>query len=221
MDEIGELPLQMQVKLLRVLQEREITRVGGTKSVKIDIRVVAATNRDLRDMVEHNLFRADLYYRINVFPIHILPLRERPDDILPLAELFLRQLNHRYNGEKVFSKESADALRSFEWTGNVRELRNCVEQAFIMSEDCIIHRKDLPLEPCKKITDENWFHRASEESLDDFLKRIEYKYMVDAYQQEGNVRSAAKRLNMSPATFVRKRMLYQASSNPADESDMH
>lgn len=221
LDEIGELPLQMQVKLLRVLQEREITRVGGTKSVKIDIRVVAATNRDLRDMVEHNLFRADLYYRINVFPIHILPLRERPDDILPLAELFLRQLNHRYNGEKVFSKESADALRSFEWTGNVRELRNCVEQAFIMSEDCIIHRKDLPLEPCKKITDENWFHRASEESLDDFLKRIEYKYMVDAYQQEGNVRSAAKRLNMSPATFVRKRMLYQASSNPADESDMH
>lgn len=208
LDEIGELPLQMQVKLLRVLQEHEITRVGGTKSIKIDIRVVAATNRDLQDMVAHHLFRMDLFYRINVFPIQISPLRERPDDIIPLAMLFLKELNDRYNGNKQFSAKTLERLRHFEWTGNVRELRNCVEQAFIMSEGDTIFPKDLRLETHRQISGDGMFCRQKEEPLEQFLHRIEYEYLKDAYEECGNVRAAAKLLHMSPATFVRKRALY-------------
>lgn len=97
-------------------------------------------------MVDHGLFREDLYYRLNVFPLHILPLRQRPDDILPLAREFLKQLNERYNGEKQFSAEVLRQLQRFEWTGNVRELKNCVEQAFILSESDTIHISDLRMD---------------------------------------------------------------------------
>lgn len=209
LDEIGELPLQMQVKLLRVLQEREIMRVGGTKSIQIDIRVIAATNKNLRDMVDHGLFREDLYYRLNVFPLHILPLRQRPDDILPLAREFLKQLNERYNGEKQFSAEVLRQLQRFEWTGNVRELKNCVEQAFILSESDTIHISDLRMDLHGRPASDFLFCREPDEPLEQFLNRIEYKYIEDAYQKSGNVRAAAKLLNMSPATFVRKRAIYQ------------
>lgn len=209
MDEIGELPLQMQVKLLRVLQEREIMRVGGTKSIQIDIRVIAATNKNLRDMVDHGLFREDLYYRLNVFPLHILPLRQRPDDILPLAREFLKQLNERYNGEKQFSAEVLRQLQRFEWTGNVRELKNCVEQALILSESDTIHISDLRMIYTDGLPSDFLFCREPDEPLEQFLDRIEYKYIEDAYQKSGNVRAAAKLLNMSPATFVRKRAIYQ------------
>jgi PAS domain S-box-containing protein len=192
LDEIGELPLNMQVKLLRVLQEQEITRVGGTKSIKINIRIIAATNRNLKAMVQHKLFREDLYYRINVFPLHMLPLRERPDDILPLANLFLKQLNDRYNCQKKFTTDAQQKLRQYEWTGNVRELRNCVEQAFIIVEDDTIQLRDLRSDLPQEIQNDFPFIRGQNESLEDFLRRIEYRYIQDAYEKCGNVRAAAK-----------------------------
>ena len=103
LDEVGELPLDMQVKLLRVLQEQEFERIGGRKPVKVDVRVLAATNRDLEEMVKQKTFRQDLYYRLMILPVHIPPLRERPDDILPLAQLFLQTLNRKYDFKKYLS----------------------------------------------------------------------------------------------------------------------
>lgn len=120
LDEIGELPLDMQVKLLRVLQEQEIERVGGRKPVKVDVRVLAATNRNLEEMVEQKLFRQDLYYRLMIFPVHIPPLRERPGDILPLAKLFLERLNKKYDMRKYFSRLSIGMMEQYAWPGKSR-----------------------------------------------------------------------------------------------------
>ena len=124
LDEIGELPLNMQVKLLRVLQEQEIERIGGTKPVKIDVRVIAATNRNLEKMMEEKKFREDLYYRLMVFPIRIPALRERKKDIEPMAEYFLKELNNRYKGNKHMAENCMMILENYQWPGNVRELKN-------------------------------------------------------------------------------------------------
>ena len=117
---MGELPLDMQVKLLRVLQEREIKRIGGIKPIKIDIRVIAATNSDLEGMVKNNQFREDLYYRLNVVPLTIPPLRERKQDILPLITHFLAELNKKFNSNKSFSTGALNRLYEYNWPGNVR-----------------------------------------------------------------------------------------------------
>ena len=133
--EVGELPLDMQVKLLRVLQEQEFERIGGRKPVKVDVRVLAATNRDLEEMVKQKTFRQDLYYRLMIFPVHIPPLRERPDDILPLAQLFLQTLNRKYDFKKYLSPLSAKMMQDYSWPGNIRELRNIIERAVIISNE--------------------------------------------------------------------------------------
>jgi len=134
LDEIGELPLNLQSKLLRVLQEGEFERVGGTKTIKVDTRVIAATNRDLRSMAEKGEFREDLYYRLNVFPIKNLPLRERRDDIPVLVEHFTRKYNKKF-GKTVEKASKADLkkLMNYDFPGNIRELENIVERAIILS----------------------------------------------------------------------------------------
>jgi transcriptional regulator with GAF, ATPase, and Fis domain len=134
LDEIGELPLEVQVKLLRVLQEREIERLGGTGPIKVDVRIVAATNRDLEQMVADGAFREDLYYRLNVFPIRVPPLRERPEDIPTLAWAFVDEFA-RALGKRIetIPKEQVIALQRYAWPGNVRELRNVIERAVIVS----------------------------------------------------------------------------------------
>nr|WP_325179056.1 sigma 54-interacting transcriptional regulator [uncultured Oscillibacter sp.] len=209
LDEIGELPLLMQVKLLRVLQEREIIPVGSTQQHKIDIRIIIATNRDLEEMVKCKLFREDLYYRINVFPLTVPPLRERVEDITPLANLFLKQLNRRYNYRKEFRPDVLNLLRRYEWPGNVRELKNSIEQAFINAESNIIGIEDFHFSDSNIACDTGpSFQKGPGETLADFLSRIEYRLIQDAYNTAGNVRKAAKLLNMSPATFVRKRSIY-------------
>ncbi|NRV88083.1 PAS domain S-box-containing protein [Clostridium beijerinckii] len=123
LDEVGELPMDMQVKLLRVLQEMEVVRIGGTKPIKIDVRVLAATNRDLEDMIKKKQFREDLYYRLNVIPLYIPPLRERKHDILPLINFFLTQLNKKYNFNKIFASDALNCMYEYNWPGNVRELK--------------------------------------------------------------------------------------------------
>jgi len=134
LDEVGELPLEAQAKLLRVLQEQEFERIGGTRAIRVDVRVVAATNRDLERLVEANQFRIDLFYRLNVFPLTMPPLRERPSDILPLAQFFLAQLAPRL-GKPLsgISESAARRLQGYSWPGNVRELHNVIERAAILS----------------------------------------------------------------------------------------
>ena len=180
LDEIGELPLNMQAKLLRVLQEREITRVGGTKPFKINVRVISATNRDLRQMVNEKLFRIDLYYRLNVVPIYVPPLRERPGDILPMVEHFRMEINQKYGYQKTFSPKALRTIQQYSWPGNVRELRNMVERAMIISEEDEIGAREfdsIQLHP-SSISAE-----AGQINLDERLKRIEYHHMRRAVRQ--------------------------------------
>jgi DNA-binding NtrC family response regulator len=136
LDEVSELPLNLQSKLLRVLQEREFERVGGTKTIKVNVRILATSNRDLTHFMERGLFRSDLYYRLNVFPIAVPPLRDRPDDIDVFSENFLRRFSRKH-GLRLpgFSDHATAALRAYPWPGNVRELQNTIERAVILSED--------------------------------------------------------------------------------------
>ena len=146
LDEIGELTLPLQSKLLRVLETGEVKRVGSTIIKTVDVRIIAATNRDLRLMMEDGTFREDLYYRLNVIPITIPPLRKRHEDITVLATQFLCQLNKKYSTHKLFSGPALAALQNYDWPGNIRELRNVVERVFvIIPEDMITeqHIRDI------------------------------------------------------------------------------
>ncbi|MFT8342372.1 MAG: sigma 54-interacting transcriptional regulator [Clostridium beijerinckii] len=209
LDEVGELPMDMQVKLLRVLQEMEVVRIGGTKPIKIDVRVLAATNRDLEDMIKKKQFREDLYYRLNVIPLYIPPLRERKHDILPLIKFFLTQLNKKYNFNKVFASDALNCMYEYNWPGNVRELKNIVERAVIMSEDDKIKKSDLPkniIGSNGMIVTLNTFEEGI--NLKETLDAIEKKLIKKAYDKYGNVRAAAKSLGIDASTFVRKRQKY-------------
>lgn len=168
LDEIGELPKDMQVKLLRVLQEQEILRVGGTKPVKIDVRIIAATNRNLEEMVSDGTFREDLYYRLTVFPISIPPLRMRKKDIVPLALSFLEKLNQKYQLKKYFTDLSMQLLHEYDWPGNIRELKNIVERAIIISPSDAIKPENLHIHSASKpivIIKDNEFSDNTKNSL--------------------------------------------------------
>ena len=146
LDEIGEIPLMLQAKLLRVLEEQSFRRLGGLKDIKLDLRVVAATNKNLREAVKEGAFRQDLYFRLNVIQILIPPLRERPDDIVPLTRFFIEHYNRKFkrNIEGV-SDAAAKLLLSHDWPGNVRELRNAIERAMILEESSLITAPSLPI----------------------------------------------------------------------------
>lgn len=145
LDEIGDLPLEMQPKLLRVVEEKEFERVGGTKIIRSDFRVIAATNQNLEDMLADERFRKDLFYRLNVIPLHIPPLRERKSDIIPLAQHFLRQMAGEANLSEIsLDRDAAEALKKYAWPGNVRELSNVLERALSSIDGDIIHLCDLP-----------------------------------------------------------------------------
>jgi len=140
LDEVGELPADMQGKLLRVLQEREFDRVGGASPVKVDVRVIAATNRPLERLVEEGRFRADLFYRLNVYRLTLPPLRERREDIWPLADYFVRQFRTRFDKPvRSIDEESMEQLLGYEWPGNVRELEHAIERAVLVAEGAVLH----------------------------------------------------------------------------------
>ncbi|RWR11958.1 sigma 54-interacting transcriptional regulator [Siminovitchia fortis] len=141
LDEIGDLPLNMQVKLLRVIQEREMARIGGTETIPIDVRIIAATNKDLKAMVAKGDFREDLFYRLNVIPFCIPPLRERKEDIFPLAVYFLEEFKRTYNIEKSFTPDAISVLEMYGWPGNIRELENIVERLIVLSQEEWIDRE--------------------------------------------------------------------------------
>ena len=144
LDEIGEMHPLVQAKLLRVLQERELQRLGGTRTLRADVRVVAATNRDLVSAIERGEFRQDLFYRLNVFEIHVAPLRERREDILPLAEAFLDELGRTMGRSAELSRDGRAGLLEHPWPGNVRELRNALERAILLADGGLITRSHLP-----------------------------------------------------------------------------
>lgn len=206
LDEIGELPLSLQVKLLRVLQENEIERVGGTKSIKVNVRIIAATNANLEKLVDQKLFRKDLYYRLMVFPIYIPPLRNRKKDIIPLVNLFKDTFNKKYGFNKSFSNDVLEKLQNYDWPGNIRELRNIVERGLILAENTVTI-KDLIFFDNKE-TQNNNFNLPDTNNLKELIEQIELSYINKAYDKYKNVRQAAESLNMDPSTFVRKRKKY-------------
>lgn len=144
LDEIGEMPFPMQVKLLKVIQNKQIVRVGGTEPIDIDVRIISATNKDLEKLISEGKFRVDLYYRLNVVPIHIPPLRERRKDIVPLLQHYLNKYNYRYHKNVELSEEVLDEIINYDWPGNVRELENFIERVVIIKQYGIITKEDLP-----------------------------------------------------------------------------
>lgn len=195
LDEIGEISFSLQAKLLRVLQEREFERVGGINSIHVDIRVIAATNRDIRKLVEKGEFREDLYYRLNVFSITVPPLRERKTDILLLANYFLDKMNKDNNRNiKRISTPAIDLLMSYHWPGNVRELENCIERGIILSDDDVIHSYNLPptLQSAESSgTETGW-------GLKKKIESVEYEMIVEALKNSsGNISDASKELRIT------------------------
>lgn len=147
LDEIGEIPLELQAKLLRVLQEGKVTPLGSTQSYPVDVRIVCATNRDLKQMVDEGDFRADLYYRLNVVTLMVPPLRERPEDIIPMANYFLRKLSRFYNEPaKTLSAQTQRILLEYPWPGNVRQLANAIERSYVLTPGAMIETEALPPE---------------------------------------------------------------------------
>jgi len=209
LDEIGELPLDMQVKLLRVLQDGQFTRVGGVEEITVDVRILAATNRNLEEMVREKLFREDLYYRLNIVPITIPPLRDRRDDIIPLIHYFLNKLNKKYKFKKTISSEALKILYAYEWKGNVRELRNIIERIMVMSEKDMISKPDLPKSILAWDKVQNVINENEIVPLKQALNKVEKHLLEIAFNTYGNVRDAAKVLEIDPATFVRKRQKYR------------
>ncbi len=207
LDEIGEVPLAMQAKLLRVLQEQELERVGDTRTRKVNVRVIAATNRDLRKEVDEGGFRQDLFYRLSVFPIEVPPLRERRDDIVPLVAHFIRQSARRMNRpEPQISKAALDQLATYRWPGNVRELQNTVERAIILWQEGPL-AFDLPAsQPHKNIGEEAKPAAKTALLTLDELKRQEREAIINALiQANGKVsgaRGAAELLGMKPSTLA-------------------
>ncbi|MFD2682574.1 sigma-54 interaction domain-containing protein [Bacillus seohaeanensis] len=201
LDEIGEMPLHLQVKLLRVIQTKEITRVGGTSTKKLDIRFLAATNRDLKKLVEQGKFREDLYYRLNVIPIKIPPLRDRKEDIPPLSQHFLSKYNVKYSTNKHISDDAKRVLCEYSWPGNVRQLENTMEQLVILSETEEIRLFDLPKEMIKENTTE-----IEDEiiPLKQLRERSERKMIKLALNRYRSIREAAKYLKVDHSTLVKK-----------------
>ena len=199
LDEIGELPLQIQVKLLRVLQERQFKRVGGTKDISVDVRIVAATNRDLGKMVAENSFRKDLYYRLNVIPIHLPPLRERQEDIPLLAKHFLEKYNQEIGKHFTHIADEAMAkLLNYDWPGNIRELENVIERAVALEAEPAIELAGLPENI--RGAGHPFASRIPEEippegiDLEDIVDEIEKDLLVKALEKTGWVKKHAARL---------------------------
>ena len=195
LDEVGDLSPATQVRLLRVLQEKEFERVGGTEPIKTDVRVITATNRDLEEAIEEGAFRPDLYYRLNVFPIHVPSLRERPTDVMLLADHFVEKYSkeHGKNVRRI-STPAIDMLTSYHWPGNVRELENCIERAVLLSDDDVIHGHHLP--PTLQTAEASG--TVPPNDLQAVLDSVEREMILEALKSSrGNMAKAARNLSIS------------------------
>lgn len=216
LDEITDLPLNLQVKLLQVIQEKKLIRVGGSKYVDVDIRFVAATNRDIQRMVAEGSFREDLYYRLNVIPIIIPPLRYRQEDIPALIEHFLSQLNGKYETNKKFSPEAMEILRNYNWPGNVRELENLVERLLVTTEGneiAVGHLPEYIFEGKRRST--NRVYVLDICPLKEAMEELEKQLVAMAYSRLKNTYKVADALEINQSTVVRKIQKYQLAPSPA------
>jgi TyrR family helix-turn-helix protein len=215
LDEVGELPLELQTKLLQVIQNNSFMRVGGRESKSVDVRIITATNQDLEKMVAEGKFRKDLYYRLNVMPVTIPPLRERPEDLIEMIFIFLERINQKYHFKKKLSPSVIDQLLMYQWPGNVRELENILERVTITSEGNEIITDslfdNLLIEEYVKhdqltvidefisslINNPNW-------TLEDMLFQVEQEILAHFSKKLGSMRKVAKRLGVSQSTISRR-----------------
>ena len=203
LDEISEMPLALQAKLLRVLQERELERLGSDKVISLDVRVIATTNRNLMEEVAEGRFREDLYYRLNVFPLHLAPLRERRADIMPLAELFLSKYQPADRPLRL-DLPAAEKIRRATWQGNVRELQNCIQRATILCQpDGLVREADIVItEPLCSAEPVELEAAVDQPRLDGDLKQREHELICEALEASGGKKKeAAERLGISPRTL--------------------
>lgn len=206
LDEIGELTMPIQSKLLRVIQEQEVLRVGGTDPIKLDVRILTSTNRDLPQEIKDGNFREDLYFRLNVVPIEIPPLRKRVEDISEMINHFMTRLNTKYNKNVILSQRAEEALVKYTWPGNVRELQNVIEYMFIMNSREKIGFEQLP----DKILSDFVFNDKSNNNIDDknkleYLMNVYEKIILEsALSKHSSIRKTAKTLGIDPSTLCRK-----------------
>ena len=194
LDEIGDISLSVQVRLLRVLQERSFERVGADKTISVNVRIIAATSQDLEDAIQQGRFREDLYYRLNVFPIHLPPLRERRSDIMLLADHFVKKYNEAYGKNiKRISTAAINMMMAYHWPGNVRELENCMERAVLSTSDKVIHGFSLP--PSLQTSDQTNTAILPVEgvSLKDMVNSYEREIIIDALKKHRGIVAAAAR----------------------------
>jgi Nif-specific regulatory protein len=206
LDEIGSIDLDVQAKLLRALQEKEFERVGGTQVIKADVRILAATNKNLEDAVRDGEFREDLYHRLNVLPIYVPPLRERKTDILLLADYFLEKYAAENRKDiRSFSRTTIDMLMQYHWPGNVRELENCIERAVLLCEEDVIQTYHLP----PSLQTVNQYHSSPGASLGDAVENLERDRIVDALKNtRGNMAKSAQILGITERQFAYRAKKY-------------
>ncbi|MBV1910150.1 MAG: sigma-54 dependent transcriptional regulator [Kangiellaceae bacterium] len=216
LDEISEMPLALQAKILRVIQEKEVERLGGKKEIKLDVRIIATTNRDLKSEVEQKRFREDLYYRLNVFPIHCLSLQQRPNDILPLASSLLAKYESA-NGRKplAFSSEAKAKLISYSWPGNVRELDNLIQRVSVLANSEIIEAEELVFENSGALENNASISSVLSQNIDEAeevgvtdkqlgndMRNHEYQLIIDSLAKcNGKKKAVAERLGISARTL--------------------
>lgn len=211
LDEIGDLPLMLQVKLLHVIQEGVLTRLGGNKEVKPDVRFITATNKDLLEMVKDGSFREDLYYRLNVVPLEIPPLRYRVDDIEPLTEMFIESSNKKYNKNKTISPNALACFKNYSWPGNVRELENLIERLVIVVNEEVIEVEHLPESIKMEYIAQDVSSRALANAatpLERVKRDLEKRILEKLYREHGNTYKLAQLLKINQSTVVRKLKKY-------------
>ena len=203
LDDIDDMPFDLQVKLLRALEESEIERVGGSETIKIDVRVIASTKKDLKQMVAEGTFREDLFYRLNVFPINLPPLRERPEDIVLLAKFFVNQFSPINRIE--IHPEVIELLKQYPFAGNVRELKNLMERLVLLSKDNIIDKNVLPIEVRFPGKPHTCFYFENK-SLDEIVKEVETNAIRDALLRSGGNKAKAAQILQVPASTLKSRI---------------
>jgi PAS domain S-box-containing protein len=217
LDEIGELPLHLQVKLLSILEDKEVIRLGGTKPRPINVRIIAASNRDLKDLVEERKFRRDLFFRLDIIPIRIPPLRKRKDDIFPLISCFLSKFNQIHGKKTRILGDALDLLILYSYPGNIRELQNIIERLVVISDSDIIGVRDLPNYVLEKKPEAGLPAELDMDmNLNRLLKSIEARFIEDSIRKYGTTYRAAKHLGMSQSTVVRKMQRYSIQGNDAE-----
>ncbi len=208
LDEIGEIPFNLQAKLLRFLQSKEISRIGSESSITVDVRIITATNRNLLEMVEKKQFRGDLYYRLNVIPVHMPPLRDRIEDIPALVAHFTQLFNRKYKMSKRISPEVVDIFMNYDWPGNVRELNNLIERMIVITNREVITKEDLPAHMWDKGPSASYVLVSGVVPLKEAVESVEKQLLERVYSQYQTTRQMAKELHVDASTLVRKAAKY-------------